>query len=153
MTKIPDFAKVSDVLYKEDGPYLILKQLTHIIEILYHPLIAITKLSICLQFIRIFVVDHGTKFWSIQIFICVNMFYYLARFFISIFQCNPRAKIWNPTLPGHCLNYQAYIFATGIFNVMSDILMLLFPLLCTWNLHMSFKRKLEVSAVFLVGNL
>lgn len=134
-------------------PYLILKQMTHIIEILYHPLIAITKLSICLQFLRIFVVDHGTKFWCIQTFICVNMFYYLARFFISIFQCDPRAKIWNPKLPGHCLNYQAYIFATGIFNVMSDILMLLFPLLCTWNLHMSFKRKLEVSAVFLVGNL
>lgn len=140
-------------MHKEYELYLILKQLTHTIEILYHPLIAITKLSICLQFIHIFVVDRGTKFWSMQVFICANMFYYLARFFISIFQCSPSAKIWTPTLPGHCLNYQAYIFATGIFNVVSDILMLLFPLLCTWNLHMSFKRKLEVSAVFLVGGM
>ncbi len=130
-----------------------LKQLSHILEILYHPFIAITKLSICLQFIRIFVVDRGTKFWFIQAFIWINMFYYLACLFVTILQCQPRAKSWNPSLPGHCLHYQAYILATGIFNSVSDFLMLLFPLFCIWNLHMSTKRKLELSGVFFVGSL
>lgn len=81
------------------------------------------------------------------------MLYFTACLFITIFQCTPRAKIWNPAIPGTCLNYQAYIFATGIFNVVSDIIMLVFPMICIWNLQMSFKRKLGVSAVFFAGSL
>lgn len=126
-------------------------QLSLLLEIIYHPLIAITRLSICFQFIRIFVVGHNARFWCIQGFISVNMMYYLAVFFVSIFQCKPIAKNWNPALPGHCIHYKAY--PTGIFNMLSDLVMLLFPLFCTWNLNLSTKRKLQVSAVFFVGTL
>ena len=81
------------------------------------------------------------------------MMYFTVCLFITIFQCTPRAKIWNPELPGTCLNYQTYIVATGIFNVVSDLLMIGFPMICVWNLQMSVKRKLGVSAVFFVGIL
>ena len=79
------------------------------------------------------------------------MMYYLASFFVSIFRCKPIAKNWNPKLPGHCIDYSPYY--TGIFNMLSDLLMLLFPLFCTWNLKLSTKQKLQVSAVFFVGTL
>ena len=81
------------------------------------------------------------------------MLYFSACLFITIFQCTPRAKIWNPTVPGTCLDYQAFVLSTAIFNVLSDILMLVFPIICIWNLQMSMKRKLEVSAVFFLGSL
>ena len=71
---------------------LILQQLSLLLEIIYHPLIAITRLSLCFQFIRIFVIGHDAKFWCIQGFIWINMIYYLSYFFVSIFQCNHIAK-------------------------------------------------------------
>ena len=129
----------------------IARQLSLLLEIIYHPVIAITRLSICLQFIHIFVVGHSARFWCIQGFILVSMMYYLAEFFVRIFQCKPIAKNWNPALPGHCIQYGVY--HTGIFNMLSDVVMLLFPLFCTWNLNLSTKRKLQVSAVFFVGTL
>ena len=122
-------------------------------EILYPIVIAVTKLSICLQLIRIFVIGRGKSFWCIQLFIWVNMSYFVACFFISLFQCTPRAKIWDPEVQGSCLDYQSYILATGIFNLVSDSLMLLFPLICIWRLQMSTTRKVGGSAVFFIGSL
>lgn len=81
------------------------------------------------------------------------MLYFTSSLFATIFQCSPRAKIWNPEIPGACIEYQAVILATGIFNIVSDIFMLVFPVTCIWNLQLSTKRKLGVSAVFFVGIL
>ena len=120
---------------------------------MYPFLIAITKLSICLQFIKIFGLNRNKKFWFLQAFILVNLLYFIATIFITTFQCTPRAKIWNPTLPGTCLNYQAYLLVTGIFNIITDALLLVFPIISIWHLQMSPKRKLGVSAVFFVGSL
>ena len=133
--------------------FLTSKQWANVSEVLYSPLIAITRLSICLQFAHIFVLNRDKKFWYLQVFICVNMLYFTAYFFATIFQCTPRAKIWNPEIPGKCLRYQAYNLATGLFNVVSDLLMLVFPIFCIWNLQMSNKRKVGVSAIFFVGSL
>ena len=57
-----------------------------------------TRLSICFQFIRIFVIGHDARFWCIQGFIWINMMYYLACIFLNTIQCNPIAKNWNPIL-------------------------------------------------------
>ena len=81
------------------------------------------------------------------------MSYFLILAFLSIFQCKPIAKYWDPELPGHCINLSTYFVATGIFNLVSDIVMLLFPIYRTWKLQMSTKRKFGVSAIFFIGGL
>ena len=134
-------------------PGLTLGKWANIFEIFYPFLIAITKLSICLQFIQIFGLNRNKKFWFLQVFILVNLLYFTATVFITTFQCTPRAKIWNPTIPGTCLNYQAFLLVTGIFNVITDALLLVLPIVSIWNLQMSKKRKLGISAVFVVGSL
>lgn len=101
----------------------------------------------------IFVVRHGKAFWGIQIFIWVNGLYYAVCFFVSIFQCTPRAKAWNQLLPGSCVNYAAYNVVSGVVNFVSDLFMLLFPLVRIWTLQMSIERKQGVTAIFLVGVL
>ena len=122
--------------------------------IAYPPIIALVKLSICLQFIHIFVVNRGKEFWCIHIFIWINISYFLALAFFSIFQCKPITKNWHPELPGRCLDISGYYLATGVFNLVTDIVMLIFPLYCTWKLQMSTKRKFGVSAIFFfVGGL
>jgi hypothetical protein len=117
--------------------------------------IALTKLSICLQLIRIFAInmERGARFWAMQSFIWINMLYFMACFWVSLFQCRPIDKLWNTWKDGWCLNYGAYILATGIFNCASDFWLLVFPLANIWGLQMSARQKSGISAVFLVGTL
>lgn len=102
---------------------------------------------------HIFVVNRDKEFWCMHIFIWIIVLYFLTLTFFSIFQCRPISKYWNFELPGHCIDLSGYFVATGIFNLASDFLMLLFPLYCTWKLQMSAKRKTRVSAVFFIGGL
>ena len=81
------------------------------------------------------------------------MSYFLIFTFFSMFECKPIGKYWKFENPGHCLNMSGYFVATGVFNLVSDIAILLFPLYCTWKLQISTKRKFGVSAIFFVGGL
>ena len=79
--------------------------------------------------------------------------FYLAFFFVPIFQCSPRTKIWTPEESGRCLDVDALYLASASFNVISDIAMLSIPIYLIWNLQMSVQRKIGVSAIFATGAL
>ena len=127
---------------------------TNITSIFYAPLIFITKLSILLQYISIFVPTHRSQlFYWIYALIWTNFLFYLADMLVEIFQCVPRSKIWDPTIPGHCVNVNIVFITTAVVNVISDWSILLLPLGCVWELQMSTRRKLIISAVFATGLL
>ena len=115
------------------------------------------KLSILLQYSRIFnpagkrslplLVTIQLSIWSIVIF-------YLVQTFFTIFQCNPRQKIWNKLITtGHCYDIYAMDKATGVFNVISDFVILVLPMSSIWRLQMALRKKLLISGVFAVGFL
>ncbi|KAF2230506.1 hypothetical protein EV356DRAFT_340296 [Viridothelium virens] len=122
-------------------------------EVMYPIVLAITKISICLQFMNIFTPSYTRKYRLIQGFIFLNSSLFIASFFIALLQCNPRARAWNRTIPGTCLQYQHFIPAISIFNLVSDAFMLAFPIFCIWNLQMSRERKVGVLLIFLIGIL
>ena len=134
---------------------LTLSQLGNIIEIVYGPTIWLAKLSVLLQYMHIFTPTkkQGIVYWSIQFLIWANFLFYLTDTFVVIFQCRPRAKIWNFLLPGSCLNGTANFIVTGAWNVFSDFLILALPLYAVWHLKMPLRRKLSVGAVFATGLL
>ncbi|KAL4809005.1 ribosomal protein L36e-domain-containing protein [Aspergillus unguis] len=121
-------------------------------QIIYAPLMFITKLSIFLLYLRVFApTRRGKTFVCIHLLIWFNLAFYLANFFLKIFQCIPRAKIWDKTTEGHCININIPILVTAAINVVSDLLMLTLPIVCVWRLQMSIRRKLGVSAIFAAG--
>ncbi len=77
----------------------------------------------------------------------------MSTMFVVIFQCNPRAKFWEPTLPGHCINIEVVDIVTAAINVVSDVVLLLLPITCIWQLQMPSRSKVAVSAVFTTGIL
>ncbi|CAD6591223.1 MAG: hypothetical protein ASARMPREDX12_005038 [Alectoria sarmentosa] len=122
------------------------------IEIAYIPIIFITKLSILLLFLRIFVPSGKTRtYWIIQGVILFNFLFYLANLPVEIWPCVPRSKLWTPTEPGHCIKNEEVFVAGGTINVVSDFTILLLPIVEVWRLHMSTQRKIGVSAVFATG--
>ncbi|KAL9608797.1 MAG: hypothetical protein Q9167_006384 [Letrouitia subvulpina] len=123
-------------------------------EIYYSPLIFVTKLSILLQFVRIFVPHRkGWLYVLIHLNIWFNLATYTGIFFAIIFSCVPREKIWNPLVSGHCVNHHAILIAGGVINVISDFCILFIPIRQVWQLQMSQKRKIGVSAIFAIGLL
>ena len=130
------------------------EQLSNVGEILYGPVIFFTKLSILLQYQRIFVPNHAGKlYYTVQSIIWLNLLFYIADTLASIFTCIPRKKIWEPSTPGHCVNISIIVITNGAINVISDFSVLVLPLSSIWGLQMPRKRKIALSAVFATGFL
>ena len=103
---------------------------------------------------RIFLsVNKDRFYWTIQFLIWVNCIFYAIFFFIPIFQCHPRTKIWNPQGPGKCLRINVLLLFSSAFNTISDITMLAVPIWMIWHLQMSLARKLGISMIFSCGGL
>lgn len=82
-----------------------------------------------------------------------NLLLYVAIMLLSIFQCIPRGKIWDLSVPGHCINLGVCQTISASMNVFSDFAMLLLPIESIWRLQMAIKQKLGITAVFAVGLL
>jgi len=109
----------------------------------------LTKLSILLQLLHIFAPAHqGAVYYLCHFLIWFNGLFYISTMFVGIFQCTPREKFWNPLLPGHCVNINTVNIVTATINAASDLVLLLLPIICVWQLQMSQRKKLGVSAVF-----
>lgn len=113
-----------------------------------------SKLSILLLYMKIFVPSRrGGVFWANQSLVWVNAMFYFGAVIALICQCIPRAKISNPTLAGRCTDVYLSFLISGVFNVLSDFFILVFPLWAIWHLQMPLKRKAGISFVFATGVL
>ena len=83
----------------------------------------------------------------------MNFIFYIISLFITIFQCTPREKIWNPFVSGHCVDFDLYIILTAIYNLVSDMVILGLPIVWILRLQMSGTRRLGFLAVFAIGTL
>lgn len=126
-------------------------------SILYGPTIFFIKLSILLQYLRIFVPNRkGNMFMFVGVQACIwSLFlFYLVDTIFEIALCTPRKKIWNPLMTsGRCFNTDAAFQATGIFNVISDFVILGLPMPSLWKLQMPRRKKILMMAVFATGFL
>lgn len=124
-------------------------------QIINCPIVYVTKLSILLQFNRLFAPHKlGKAYWFIQGVIWINTVYYLAGMLAIIFECTPRSKVWDVFTPGGtCVNIAALIVAGAVINLASDVVMLLIPLFCISSLQLPVRKKIGVSCVFATGVL
>ena len=111
-----------------------------------------TKLAILLLYRRIFLPLRGGFFdWLLRLFMLILGLFYFATTIVKIWECSPRARIWNKSIPGTCVNVSSLLNTSGLFNMVTDVLILLVPVKSVWNLQMTRKRKLGVVLVFTVG--
>ncbi|GAT25603.1 ribosomal protein L36e [Aspergillus luchuensis] len=123
-------------------------------QVLYGPLIFLTKLSIFLFYLRVFAPSPKcNQWWFIQILMGLNFFFYLADTIVKIFECTPRARIWDKAVPGRCIDAAIPVLVTSIVNVVSDIMMLLMPIRCVWRLQITLRKKVGITAIFAAGLL
>ena len=131
-----------------------LAQIVNDIQMIYGPVMFLTKLSLLLQMMNIFALRRtGTIYYLCQFMIWANFIFYTIIMFLAIFMCSPRRKFWDRLTPGHCMNNDTINIVTAIINAASDLVLLLLPIICVFKLQMSLKKKIGVSAVFATAAL
>ncbi|KAL8906327.1 MAG: hypothetical protein Q9207_002102 [Kuettlingeria erythrocarpa] len=121
-------------------------------EIFYIPLVSVVKSSFLVFFERVFFPSQKMKYCARFGLVAIWVFY-TALFFRSIWLCDPLEKVFNPTLPGHCLQKNVTPYLSGFFNTISDFYILVLPLPFIWGLNMKASRRLRLIAVFSAGIL
>ena len=113
-----------------------------------------TKVAILLLYRRVFSAFRKSALdLAIRIFIAVLVLFYVATFFVKVWLCVPRARIWDKSIPGTCLDTPSVLNTNGVVNVVTDTIILLIPTKAVWNLQLDKKRKAGVILVFSVGCL
>jgi energy-converting hydrogenase Eha subunit A len=111
------------------------------------------KYAVLIQIQRIFVHrDHWrSAFLVIHILIRANFLLYFSVMISFILACIPRAKIWNPTLDGVCIDTNTSILATSAINVVSNIAITVVLVMGVMKLQLPMRRKLGIAAIFATG--
>ncbi|KAG8411394.1 hypothetical protein J3458_015454 [Metarhizium acridum] len=114
----------------------------------YGVMIGVTKLAVLWLYRRVFSPIRWSKFDMTIVTLIVIIFgFYSTTSLVKIFECNPRARIWNPSVPGKCVDIHIILNVSGAFNTVTDYLILLLPIHAVRKLQMDrFKRVLVVLA-------
>ncbi|CAG8981906.1 hypothetical protein HYALB_00009160 [Hymenoscyphus albidus] len=113
------------------------------------------KLTILTIYRRVFLPHHKTQksyfHLILRVLEAILIAFYFSITVVKIFECNPRERIWKRSLPGTCININAMLNSSGMFNFITDVLILLVPVKSVWGLNMSRGKKVRVVAVFTFG--
>lgn len=118
---------------------------------LYKINIGVTKISILLLYIRLFV-----KRWFLitcWTWIGIISAFTIGTVFSSIFQCTPVQYAFNKTLDGTCIDLTAFWFANASFNILSDLVIIALPVPVISKLQLPLKSKIALCCLFAVGIL
>ncbi|KAI0405765.1 hypothetical protein F4802DRAFT_133396 [Xylaria palmicola] len=123
----------------------------YIARLLYNSGIALIKVAIVVEWVRVFSpASRDAFFWSCQAILWLNVAYYIATIVVESMQCTPHNLIWDPTVKGACLEAKA-IEATSSINVVSDIVMLAAPQFVIWRLKLSTGIRAGMTLMSAIG--
>lgn len=71
----------------------------------------------------------------------------------TVFQCIPFAKAIDHSIPGHCINNAHFWYANSGFNISTDIVILVLPMVPVYGLSMPRMQKAGLAVVFALGIL
>ncbi|EPE29945.1 integral membrane protein, putative [Glarea lozoyensis ATCC 20868] len=155
---------VAGVIYWNKGGYhgwnltkQDLKQILHwlnINTIIYSIAACLTKLTILSIYRTLFVTQRKSKFnIMLYAFEAILVIFYGAQTIAKCFECIPRERIWNPSVPGKCLDWDALLVSSGAFSWISDIVIFLIPIKRVWGLNMQRAERTRVIAIFSIGSI
>lgn len=92
---------------------------------------------------------------SLMVVFLLQTIWMLVCCFESIFRCKPIAASWNVQLlpTAKCQNFTLIVIAAEPFNALLDFVMVALPLHVIRTLQLSTRRKVTISAIFLLGSL
>ncbi|KAI5457673.1 hypothetical protein BGZ63DRAFT_393462 [Mariannaea sp. PMI_226] len=119
-------------------------------EIVYVTAVNVYKISLLFLYNRIFPL-RSIRLGS---YICggLSTAWNLACIFAATFQCNPRAKIWEPWRDGFCIDLFLTQLCISIPTIMCDVAILALPIPHVWKLQTNRTQRILITGIFLLGS-
>ncbi|KAM7197765.1 hypothetical protein V8F20_006438 [Naviculisporaceae sp. PSN 640] len=124
-------------------------KLFYIAQSFYKLTINLTKTSILLLYLRIFV-----KKWfriTCSVLLGLVLGYMVATFAASVWQCTPISRAWDKTIAGTCLNITANWYANAGFSISTDFMILALPMYPIYTSMLPLGQKVALMVVFALG--
>ncbi|KAF2498106.1 hypothetical protein BU16DRAFT_445842, partial [Lophium mytilinum] len=111
---------------------------------------SLTKISLCLTYLRLFPSRSNKIFCWTAIVYCVA--WAIASIFVLIFACIPVAAVWDLSIVDKkCIDFKAALLSFAALNSLSDFLVFLWPARSLWSIQLPVKQRLGLILVFAVG--
>ncbi|KAG4434880.1 hypothetical protein IFR05_009640 [Cadophora sp. M221] len=139
-----------DVPFTTFSPYFL--QLTMISGVFYGMSFMCVKLSILLLYLRL----SPYQSFRIMVWIVVTttVIYSFLGSFQFVFNCQPIAKNWDPTITkGKCIDVPRILMAHGSVNVTTDVAMLVLPIALVRKLTIPMRQRVALAGLFMTGTL
>ncbi|OCK82546.1 hypothetical protein K432DRAFT_380360 [Lepidopterella palustris CBS 459.81] len=122
-------------------------------QLLFAPCVGITKISLCLSYLRIF--PSQSNRWFCFSAITWLTAWTIATFFAFLFQCWPIKDNWDVLNFSHqnCINKKIFFIVTAATNSLTDILVFLWPARYLWNIQIPRKQRAGLIVSFGLGCL
>lgn len=119
--------------------------------IVYNVAVALTKISILLQYRRIFsnTVLRKIIFYGLSFLIC----WAITLCFLLPLVCVPVAAFWNPNVKGFCLDNGTIWYVIAGVNVVTDFTVFTMPIPVISSLQLPTRQKALLLIVFTLGIL
>ncbi|KAI1207046.1 uncharacterized protein F4807DRAFT_212163 [Annulohypoxylon truncatum] len=127
----------------------------HYAGVFYSITLPLLKIAILTEWTRM-LVPRGTRnvfWWFCNGVIASQVMAMIAIVFALCFVCIPYQKIWDLTLPGHCINKLHIDIGAATVHLTTDLVILCLPQKVIWGLQLSLRKKLGVSIFFSLGIL
>lgn len=83
----------------------------------------------------------------------IVLLWLIGVIFVDIFTCIPVGSFWNIEQRKRCVNDTKFYYGVAISNILTDVIVLCLPMPMIWRLHLTTRRKVQLSALFLLGGL
>ena len=117
---------------------------------LYNTALTLVKMSVLCFYIRVFqtVFVYKIFFWIAGALV---LSWWVIFTFLSLFECTPVHKTWEPQTLGSCISHNRIFLGTAILNILIDFLLLVLPMPMIWRLQLNTGRKVALLGVFAAG--
>ncbi|XXG99648.1 hypothetical protein Hte_005989 [Hypoxylon texense] len=137
-------------IYNISAPEQVLTlKLYYVAQAFYKLTLNLTKASILLLYLRIFL----QRWFRISCYVLLGIIlsYMVATTAASIWQCTPIARAWDKSIDGTCVSITANWYANSGFSVASDVLVLVLPMQPIFRSNLPTKQKWALMIVFALG--
>lgn len=121
-------------------------------QIFYKLVLGFNKISLLSLYLRIFL---GKFFkWLCYASLAIVIGWSVGSVFATIFQCVPISAFWDKSvIRPRCIDSDAFWYAYGIINILTDAIILGLPVHEVMKLQLPRREKLGLLLVFLLGAL
>ncbi|KAI1398484.1 integral membrane protein [Hypoxylon fuscum] len=124
-------------------------KLYYVAQAFYKLTLNLTKASILLLYLRIFL----QRWFRISCYVLLSIIlsYMLATTAASIWQCTPIDRAWDRSIPGTCISVTGNWYANAGFSIATDIAILVLPMQPIFRSNLPTKQKWALVIVFALG--